>query len=280
MKKIFTLFGLATATAVIPFLPSCSSEAGEQKPQYDYKRDDSLPADYLRELGSFRVGMEQIASMNEKMVGEKNSYSSQILNSSSKISNYNNSKIQAINLGIYVSDLSYASAFKQTQDVRTYTDAILQIAQKLGIQSAFDKELLEKLTAPESTEDKTKLFTKAFRHLQENMHSQERSHLMALMIAGGWVESIYLAVTALKSKPLTADMNTTLFDNAYTFQNVRKILELFQTDCKDCKEVLVELEAINGPIQNLIVNSKYGITQNQLDSLHTPLAALRGKLIS
>lgn len=280
MKINFTLLGMASAIAILPFFPSCSGDVVEQKSQYDYKRDDSLPADYIRELGNFRVGMEQIAAMNESIMIEKNSYNSQLLNSSSKVSSYNNSKIQAINLGIYASDLGYAAAFHQTQDMRNYSDAIFQIAQKLGIQGAFDKELLEKLTSSDTTIDKEQMFSRAFRHLQENMHSHERSHLMALMIAGGWVESIYLAASVLKSKPLSAEMNSVLFDNAYTYQNVKKILELFQKDCKDCKDVLVELETLSAPIETLIVNSRYGITQGQLDNLHIPLAALRNKLIS
>lgn len=280
MKINFTLWGMASAIAVLPFLPSCGGEVVEQKSVYDYKRDDSLPPDYLRELGNFRVGMEQIAGMNESIMREKNSYNSSLLNPASKLSNYNNSKIQAINLGIYASDLSYAAAFHQTQDMRNYTDAIFQIAQKLGIQSAFDKDLLEKLASEDTTIDKAQLFSRAFRHLQENTHSHERSHLMALMITGGWVESIYLAASVLKARPLSAEMNSVLFDNAYTYQNVKNILEVFQKDCKDCKDVLIELETISAPIESLIVNSKYGITQGQLDNLHTPLSALRGKLIS
>ncbi len=280
MKINFTLPCWALVIAILPFFPSCSGDVVEQKLQYDYKRDDSLPADYIRELGTFRVGMEQIAAMNESIMTEKNSYNSQLLNPSSKVSNYNNSKIQALNLGVYASDLGYAAAFYQTQDMRNYSDAIFQIAQKLGIQGAFDKDMLEKLTSADTTIDKEQMFSRAFRHLQENMHSHERSHLMALMITGGWVESIYLASTVLKSKPLSAEMNSVLFDNAYTYQNVKKILELFQKDCKDCKEVLLELETLNGPIENLIVNSRYGITQGQMDSLHSQLVLVRGKLIS
>lgn len=103
---------------------------------------------------------------------------------------------------------------------------------------------------------------------------------MALMITGGWVESIYLAATMLKSKPLSAEMHSAFFDNAYTYQNVKKILEVFQKDCKDCKDVLIELETISAPIEHLIVNSRYGITPEQIDNLHTPLSILRGKLVS
>lgn len=280
MKINFTLLGVASAIAVLPFLPSCGGDVAEQKPVYDYQRDDSLPPDYQRELGNFRVGMEQIASMNEAIVQEKNSYNSSLLNPASKISGYNNSKIQAINLGIYASDLSYAAAFHQTQDIRNYTDAVFQIAQKLGIQSAFDKDLLEKLVSEDTTINKAQLFSRSFRHLQENTHSHERSHLMALMITGGWIESIYLAASVLRTKPLSAEMNSALFDNAYTYQNVKNILGIFQKDCKDCKDVLLEFETLSAPIESLIVNSRYGITQEQLDNLHTPLSALRSKLTS
>ncbi len=279
MKKNFTLILIASVGA-LPFLPSCNNETADDKPQYDYKRDDSLSSDYLRELGSFRVGMEQIASLNESLSSEKYSYNSQMLNPTAKVSTYNNSKVQAVNLGIYLSDLSFASAFNQTQDMRNFTDAVFQIAQKLGIQSAFNKELFEQLTSSDTTIDKSKLFTKAFRHLQDNMHSNERSYLMALMIAGGWVESIYLASSVLKTKPMTSELNLAFFDNAYTYKNVRTILQVFQKDSKNCNEVLTEIDTINTLVSELIMNSKYGITPAQLEGLYVPLSSIRNKLTS
>lgn len=280
MKLLYTPLALSVAFSVLTCVYSCSENVAETQSRYDYQRDDSLPADYVRELGNFRVGMELIAGMNESIMHEKNSYNSLLLNPASRTTTYNTSKTQAINLGIYVADLSFAAAFNQTQDVRKYSDAIFQLAEKLGIKSAFDKDMLEKLTSGDTTVNKAKLFSMAFRHLQENMHSNQRSYLMALMVAGGWIESVYLASSVLKTKPLSAEMNAIFFDNAYTYQNVKKILEVFHSDCKDCNDIFLELETVSAPIDKIIVNSRYGITQAQLEELYNPLSAIREKIVS
>lgn len=275
LKKLFPLvMGLI-------FIGSLFSSCGHEiiaKKEYDYKKADSLPEDYLRELGNIRVSIEEVALLHEVLLEEKYTYNNGILNPSGKYSGYSNSKIQALNLGVYGSDLNYVVAFHQSQDVRNYMDVIIQLSQKLGLESAFNKELIAQLTSEDTTIDKSMLLTRAFRHAEDNMYSQERAYLATLMVAGGWIESLYLAISILKTKPHNANLNPDIFDNVYTYHNVKKMLRVFEKDCKDCQEVLIELETINGPISELI-RSKYSITETQIDNLHKPLAELRNKVI-
>lgn len=255
---------------------SCGEEIIARK-QYDYQKADSLPVDYLRELGNIRVSIEEVAQLHEIFLNEKYSFNNGMLNSANKSSGYSNSKIQALNLGVYGSDLNYVVAFRQSQDARNYLEVVIQLAQKLGVQSAFDKELIEKLTAEDTTIDKSLLLTRAFRHAEDNMYSQERAYLATLMVAGGWIESLYLATSMLKSKPHNENLNPDIFDNVYTYFNVKKMLQVFEKDCKDCKDVLIELETINAPITELL-QSKYSITETQINNLHKPLEELRNKV--
>lgn len=270
------LAGLVITMIASTLFFSCGEEIIATK-QYDYQKADSLPVDYLRELGNIRVSIEEVAQLHEIFQKEKYTYNNGMLNSANKSSGYSNSKIQALNLGVYGSDLNYLVAFRQSQDVRNYMDVVIQLAQKLGVQSAFDKELIEKLTSEDTTVDKSMLLTRAFRHAEDNMYSQERAYLATLMVAGGWIESLYIATSMLKSKPHNENLNPDIFDNVYTYHNVKKMLKVFEKDCKDCKEILIELETINEPISELL-QSKYSITEKQIDNLHKPLEELRNKV--
>lgn len=291
MKRIMKNFTVAfhvksrtaglSCTAITIFISifflSCGEEIISRK-EYDYQKADSLPVDYLRELGNIRVSIEEVAMLHKIFEEEKYSYNNGILNPSGKSSGYSNSKIQALNLGVYGSDLNYVVAFQQSQDARNYMDVVIQLAQKLGVQSAFDKELIEKLTSEDTTVDKSMLLTRAFRHAEDNMYSQERAYLATLMVAGGWIESLYLATSMLKSKPHNENLNPDIFDNVYTYHNVKKMLRVFEKDCKDCKDVLIELETINAPINELL-QSKYSITEGQINNLYRPLEDLRNKVV-
>lgn len=256
---------------------SCGQEIAYKK-EYDYQKADSLPVDYLRELGNIRVSIEEVAYLHEILLKEKYSYNSTILNPSNKSSGYSNSKIQALNLGVYGSDLNYVTAFRQSQDVRNYLDVITQLAQKLGVASAFDNEMIAQLTSEDTTIDKSLVLTRAYRHAEDNMYSQERAYLATLMVAGGWIESLYLATSILKTKPHNDHLNPDLFDNVYTYHNVKKMLKVFEKDCKDCKEVLIELETIQQPLNELL-QSKYSINEKHIINLHKPLEELRNKII-
>jgi len=55
-------------------------------------------------------------------------YNEKLLNPLSNLSNYTTSKSMALNLGIYTTDLSFASLFDQTQTAINY----MQAAKKIG----------------------------------------------------------------------------------------------------------------------------------------------------
>ena len=68
-----------------------------------------------------------------------------LLNKKENYSNYTTSLKKALNLGIYSTDLSYASMFEQTQIAIQYMSITKLMAQDLGILSAIDERILRRL---------------------------------------------------------------------------------------------------------------------------------------
>ncbi|NJK94535.1 MAG: hypothetical protein HC905_06055 [Bacteroidales bacterium] len=66
-------------------------------------------------------------------------FDEKLLNDVASTSKYTTNKSLALNLGIYTTDLSYASMFDQTQITITYMDAAKKMADGLGILEAIDK---------------------------------------------------------------------------------------------------------------------------------------------
>ena len=261
------------------FFAACGDEKQTTARVYDYEKADSLSVDYLRQLGTIRVSIEQVHEFNKLLKDTDYGYDKSLLNPTSKAGNYSNSKVQAMNLGIYGADLIFAVSFGQTQDAATYLEAIVKLAKQLGVESAFDLELIEKITSNDTTINKSVLLTRAYRHLEDQMYSEDRAHLATMMVAGGWVESLYLACSKIKSEQLDQEFNTDLWDHTYTYNNVKKMLGVFKDDYKDCAEVLVELEELEKAI-NAITHSKYDILYSHLADLQEPLKKLRNKLVN
>ena len=72
-------------------------------------------------------------------------YNPEILNPVENISRYTTSKSMALNLGIYSTNLSYASLFDQTQASIKYMTASKKMAEGLGILNAIDNTVIQRL---------------------------------------------------------------------------------------------------------------------------------------
>lgn len=272
--KPYNVISIAFSFLII----SCGGGDQQVQKVYDYERSDSLPPQYTTHLGNIRVSIEEVNSLNKLFRQNGYSYNNNILNSAGKASGYSNSKSQAVNLGIYGSDVNYALAFDQNQDVLNYVKAIAELAQKLGIEKAFDETLVKKLTEGSDTvSDKSMLLTRAYRHAQDQLHNEERAAIATMIVFGGWLEGIYIASNNLKSKPGNAEINQKIFENLDTFKDVLQMLKAFEKN-KNCAEILSEANEISATIQSLI-QTKGNFSAEDISTLNNVISGLRNKQI-
>lgn len=78
-----------------------------------------------------------------KRAGAK--YNEELLNPVENVSRYSTTRSMALNLGIYSTNLSYASLFDQTQASIRYMSASKKLAEGLGILNAIDESVIQKL---------------------------------------------------------------------------------------------------------------------------------------
>ncbi|MBL7964691.1 MAG: hypothetical protein JNM31_12710 [Flavobacteriales bacterium] len=101
-------------------------------------------------------------------------------------------------LGAYGADLAYATAFQDGQKALSTLIAVEKIGQDLGLASAFDRTLVEKFKTNLMHEDSLlRLSGTAYRAADEYLKSDQQEDLSALVLAGGWVESMYLSLAGL-----------------------------------------------------------------------------------
>jgi len=263
--------------AVIAVFWGCSNDDDlneEVLPQYD--RADSMNADYLRQLGNIRVSIEQTAKLNKLLFDKGFSYNSSLLMSSSK--SFGNSKQQAMGLGAIGADLNYATVYEQSQDAMNYTKALMDVANKLGIGSAFDEELLNKMTSNDSTINKSILLTKAYLRAEDQLFNEERAHLATLMSVGGWIEGLSISTSIGKTKPVGNEINSGIWSQAYTYNNIIAMLKIFKDSSPDCAEVLNELIGLEPKINAVVRQGN--LNEEQINNLNTAVTDLKNKLMN
>lgn len=173
-------------------------------------------------------------------------YNEEILNSADNTSRYNTNKSMALNLGIYSTDLSYASLFDQTQASIRYMTASKKMAEGLGILNAIDNSIIEKLEANVNNRDVIlDIISETLLNTNSNLEENDRVATGSIILVGGWVEGLYIAITlADNSKSNNSELVNRIIDQKLSLTTVINLLNQ-NKDNADIKSVLSDINEIN-----------------------------------
>jgi len=211
-------------------------------------------------------------------------YNEKILNPVSNAVNYNTNKSMALNLGVYSADLSYASLFDQNQTVINYMATSKKLATELGIFEAFDEETIKKLEANINNRDAiiniiSETFMDSDAYLQEN----NRGEIAAMIIIGGWIEGMYIAVELSEKK---VNKNKTLvsriLEQQLSLSLMVSFLETYADNetivdlCTDIKSLNTTFESVSTDVAE---NGDLVVSQADYTKICNELAKIRNKFV-
>lgn len=152
------------------------------------------------------------------------SYSKSILNAANKSSQYSTNFSKALNLGIYGADLGYVTIYDQTQDAIGYLNSAKKLADELGVSGAFDANTIERFTKNLGQKDSMLVLVGvAYRASDAYLKNNDRNDVSGLVLAGGWIESLYFATNVYKTKP-NDDVRRRIAEQKSSLQSLIKLL--------------------------------------------------------
>lgn len=117
-----------------------------------------------------------------------------LLNSDANVSDYVTEHKQALNLGVYGTDLGYSALYNQKNVSLKYLNAVEKLTAQLGLDAAFDSSFISRFERNSNNEDSMIiLMSDAFKKADNFLKNANRKSTSALILTGGWIESIYLA---------------------------------------------------------------------------------------
>lgn len=120
-------------------------------------------------------------------------YQSNMPNSVENVNQYSQSNTQSINLGVYGADLAYVISFEQFQQVGVYMKATKAMTDKIGVPMAFTQNVFERCQKNQNNKDSlTKIVFESYNIIDKELKENKRNSSEVLVLAGGWIESIYL----------------------------------------------------------------------------------------
>lgn len=168
-------------------------------------------------------------------------YNEALVNSVSAEPRYLNRTQKALNMGVYGADLAYLSNFNNTQLKNDYFRVVEKIATDMDIRNHIDQSLIDRFALSIENRDSiyslnAELFNSVDRYLKES----GESHIAALILTGGWVESMHITLGSAVSNP---EIRNRVGEQASAARSLRKlIVRMEDSTLKDLEAMLEELD--------------------------------------
>lgn len=294
MNKLLTTF--TVSTGIVLLISSCGSEE-EKKPEISKEVIDpnsSLNAKFDDKIFSIPSPMQMAMLLEES----KSPYNEFLLNDLDKVGDYTSEYKKAMNLGIYGTDLGYVSIYKQNSIALKYLSTIEKLTSKLGLEGAFDKDFMSRFEKNSTNKDSMMVIVSdAFKKSDNFLKSNNRKSVSALILVGGWIESMYLACNINKEHS-----NQKILDRiAEQTETLNTIIELLSdynkkgewdeliADMKDLKfyfdQITIKYEYMapvtNAKTKTTTLRHKTVVTvdSSTLNFINQKIEAIRGKVI-
>lgn len=205
-------------------------------------------------------------------------YNEELLNPIENASKYNTTKSMALNLGIYSTDLSYASLFDQTQATIKYMTVSKKMAEGLGILNAIDNSVIEKLEENINNRDVIlETISETFLNTNSILEEDDRVAVGSIILVGGWIEGLYIATSLVEDiNKVDNEMVDRIIDQKLSLQTVLKLLEQSNSnaDVRELYSDMLELEKVYNDVKITVSDVKV------IQDGKTKVATLKSKNIT
>ena len=138
-------------------------------------------------------------------------YDVSLLNNPEDLNKYLSDNFKALNLGVYGADMAYANIHQQSQESMLFLKCVNSLCKNLGISGVFDEKTVDRLEANKENKDSLlTIINKSFLQADQFLRENQRPHTSSLMVAGGWIEGLYLSAkvgTQSKNKKFIKKMS-------------------------------------------------------------------------
>lgn len=189
---------------------------------------------------------------------------------------YFTEKSKALNLGVYAADLSYASTYQMKQDVMLFLEASKKLTDDLGISAIYNEELVKEVEENiDNKEEWVDIITNSFYEVYEYLQKNDRSNLSLMIVAGSWIEALYLTTHVSSSVYHNYNIVKIIHEQKSSLDKLINILQEYKDD-KAISELLQNL----GPIKKVYDSIDESLTQQQVEAIILAIESVRDKIVS
>lgn len=182
---------------------SCTGGGGDDEKSSqeltEFNSDQHTESDVIKlngELFSIPSPIQSAIFIKENGTG----YREDLLLSPNELDAYQSGSQKAIALGLYGAELGYVSMYEENDMALSYMNAARKLADDIGISGAFRESLVQRFADNVGEPDSmVVLVSDIYGAADSYLKGNERNDVAALVLLGGWIESLYITCQEAES---------------------------------------------------------------------------------
>lgn len=213
-------------------------------------------------LGSSRMNAQEISVSQEEMVVEyyaipspdeilsyihnnEIGYTPALLSDITKSGQYHTSSERLISFGIYMADMAYAASFEQSGTALRYFELTETIGKNMNLFPPEIQNIGERLMNNMNRMDSiNEIYDELYLLVIANLHDTDRFGEYALISAGGFIESMYLALNSNGSKIKEDDFSMRVWDQKMILDQLNNMFKKYLNETQK-QQVMADFEGLN-----------------------------------
>lgn len=194
--------------------------------------------------------------------------------------NYMTDATKSINFGIYASDLAYCTVYNNFQQTQEYFRVLKVLAGQLGITEGYNSQMAKRLDGNLNNSDSLfQISADTYWEVCSSLENSGKSNTLALILVGGWVESVYLAVNSVDTFDPNNEVVLRITEQSYLLENLLDYLNTLSND-KNTNEYVEKLADLQYSFDKLFDNpDDVLITKKQYIEISKKIKTIREELI-
>jgi hypothetical protein len=184
-------------------------------------------------------------------------FSKKYLATTEYVDEYVTASKRAFCLGVFGADMGYLNMYEKTATVVDYLSAIKTLADGINVGQFFDFSTLKRLaTNSQNIDSLMYISVHSFNQMDQYLREGKRGNLSSLMIAGVWVEGLYLGTqVAVESK--SEQLAERIGEQKQILGQLLIILNNYKRD-KYIADLITELQKVKALFDNVEITIEKG----------------------
>ncbi len=271
-----TLIPALLAFALI--FPACQSgqKKGRQSEESTSTSSKIKKDDIEKDVREFVYPLPTTFEVTEMLNRIGAGYILTLSNPTGNVNKYLTEKKQALNLGVYGADLSYASTYNQKQETINYMEVSKKLVDALNISAALPLDIVEQVDQNQDNKEKlVDIITNTFYNTYNYLNVNGRASVSMLVLSGSWVEALYIATHISEDTYQNKEMVQIVMEQKSSLNKLYSLMKVLESD-PQVKEVMQQLQPLYDIYAKMEVDA---ISEEQMNSIISEVTKIRDEFV-